>query len=405
MSESNAFKITYGNTSATFSEGEPDIVLNTNGKHLDSNIQIEQGNATDYGIYFGDNVSDETTGKADATGDITLNTHGAVSDKKIIVKPRFQSAVDTPYLHFWSPNPFIIGDASRHVAYPNNFTLQFSYSNPEQTNAWSNIEHTTYVDERVWTQQYNAVLGEDNQYHFYMRGVNGTTASNPGGGNCGLPIRSDTKDVSVSGRLSSLINYNFDPNGNAAEPAGVYKYLFSRYGVYNSSGSLVTYNTACIKDASRLIMPSAVLSYSCSYMFAECTSLVAAPLVLPAEELEPYCYQYMFQNCTLLTTPPIILATDQAANYCCRYMFDGCSNLTILPKLYITTFATACYQYMYRGCNKIKISATQTGEYQTPYLQTGSTVTYFTSMFANTGGTFTGSPAKNTTYYTSNQVI
>ena len=65
---------------------------------------------------------------------------------------------------------------------------------------------------------------------------------------------------------------------------------------------------------------------------------------------------------------------------------------------------------MFYGCRLIKLSTTQTGEYQTPYRipksGTGTTATgALTEMFANTGGTFTGTPSINTTYYTSNTVV
>jgi hypothetical protein len=65
---------------------------------------------------------------------------------------------------------------------------------------------------------------------------------------------------------------------------------------------------------------------------------------------------------------------------------------------------------MFEDCTNIKLSTTQTGDYQTSYriptTGTGSTATYaMTDMFTNTGGTFTGDPSINTTYYTSNTVV
>ena len=65
---------------------------------------------------------------------------------------------------------------------------------------------------------------------------------------------------------------------------------------------------------------------------------------------------------------------------------------------------------MFRGCSKIKLSKTQTGEYQTEYRipTSGTGVTAgiaLNSMFTATGGTFKSSAAINTTYYTSNTVI
>ena len=60
---------------------------------------------------------------------------------------------------------------------------------------------------------------------------------------------------------------------------------------------------------------------------------------------------------------------------------------------------------MFSDCTSIKLSETQTGIYQKPYRipieNTGNDFnpTAMTNMFAGTGGTFTGTPTINTTYY------
>ena len=124
-----------------------------------------------------------------------------------------------------------------------------------------------------------------------------------------------------------------------------------------------------------------------------------------------YCYGYMFNNCTALTTAPALPATT-LADYCYASMFYGCTSLTTVPVLPATTLANSCYAYIFFGCTKIKLSTTQTGEYQTAYRipksGTGTTATdALTNMFTDTGGTFTGTPSINTTYYlsTSNTVV
>ena len=96
--------------------------------------------------------------------------------------------------------------------------------------------------------------------------------------------------------------------------------------------------------------------------------------------------------------------------YCYDGMFYGCTSLTTAPALPATTLANYCYNSMFQGCTKIKLSTTQTGEYQTPYRiptsGTGATATNaLQNMFAYTGGTFKGTPSINTTYYTSNTVV
>jgi hypothetical protein len=65
---------------------------------------------------------------------------------------------------------------------------------------------------------------------------------------------------------------------------------------------------------------------------------------------------------------------------------------------------------MFYGCTNIKISTTQTGDYQTAYRiptsGTGTTASNaLVNMFYGTGGTFAGTPSINTPYYTSNKVI
>ena len=119
----------------------------------------------------------------------------------------------------------------------------------------------------------------------------------------------------------------------------------------------------------------------------------------------------MFSGCSNLATAPELPATT-LANYCYDHMFSGCSNLTTAPELPATTLADYCYQYMFNDCTNIKLSETQTGEYQTAYrIPTSGTSTTGTkslsNMFQNTGGTFTGTPTINTTYYlsTSNTVV
>ena len=74
--------------------------------------------------------------------------------------------------------------------------------------------------------------------------------------------------------------------------------------------------------------------------------------------------------------------------------------------------SASCYESMFEGCSLIKLSTTQTGEYQTAYTipksGTGTTANgALQNMFVNTGGTFTGTPSINTTYYlsTSNTVV
>ena len=126
--------------------------------------------------------------------------------------------------------------------------------------------------------------------------------------------------------------------------------------------------------------------------------------------MHDYCFYELFQSCKTLVTPPELPATTLTDN-CYNYMFAYCSKLNKLPILPATTLRTQCYYSMFTSCSSIKLSTTQTGEYQTPYRipTTGSGYEYGSNalnyMFGSTGGTFTGTPSINKTYYTSNELV
>ena len=115
------------------------------------------------------------------------------------------------------------------------------------------------------------------------------------------------------------------------------------------------------------------------------------------------CYSSMFRGCTSLTAAPSLPATT-LADYCYYAMFQDCTSLTAAPSLPATTLADSCYEYMFYGCTKIKLSSTASGTYTKAYRipksgmgTTAANAVY--KMFNNTGGTFTGTPEINTTYY------
>ena len=143
-------------------------------------------------------------------------------------------------------------------------------------------------------------------------------------------------------------------------------------------------------------------------MFEWCTSLTASPN-LPATTIWYNCYQNMFKNCTSLTTPSRLPATSLEWR-CYGYMYQWCVNLEKLPAIYATSFSSyTCYQ-MFNWCTKIKVSSTQTWDYQNsyriPYTWTwGETWYGLTDMFYGTWWTFKWTPEVNTTYYTSNAIV
>ena len=158
-------------------------------------------------------------------------------------------------------------------------------------------------------------------------------------------------------------------------------------------------------------LPATTLADSCyAYMFAGCKSITKAP-ALPATTLANNCYQNMFQGCTSLTKAPALPATT-LADSCYAYMFAGCKSITKAPALPAMEVYPTSYSAMFQGCTKIKLSTTQTGEYtqeyRIPYSGTGTTGSNALNlMFTDTGGTFTGTPSINTTYYlsTDNMIV
>jgi hypothetical protein len=204
------------------------------------------------------------------------------------------------------------------------------------------------------------------------------------------------------------------------------RYYFSMTGTISASGdinyllcknSTTTLSNYCFCElfdycsalVSAPLLPATTLALSCyAGMFRGCTSLGIAP-ILSATVLAFGCYDSMFESCTSLTTPPLLPATT-LADYCYWSMFIFCTSLTSIPSLPATTLADSCYVDMFYWCDNIKISVTQTWEYQNQY-RIPTTWTWTTAleslafMFENTWWTFTWTPSINQTYYTSNTVI
>ena len=171
-----------------------------------------------------------------------------------------------------------------------------------------------------------------------------------------------------------------------------------------SDGCYQSMFSGCTSLTTAPELPATTLAFECyKSMFYGCTSLTTAP-ELPATTLEKLCYYSMFSKCTSLATAPALPATTLAGS-CYREMFYGCTSLTTSPELPATTLAVSCYWSMFQGCRRIKISATQTGEYTTAWRipSTGEIAAeasdWNRDMLKNTGGTFTANPSINTTYY------
>ena len=207
-------------------------------------------------------------------------------------------------------------------------------------------------------------------------------------------VFSGSTNLECNGKLDRLIqNYLGDDTNILTIGNFCFSYMFSN-------------KTTLIKPP--LLPATTLASYCYGSMFDGCTGLTTAP-ALPATTLASYCYDNMFISCTSLTVAPTLPATT-LASYCYGSMFNSCTGLTTLPKLNALTMTPGCYLGMFYNCTKIKLSTTLTGIYDTAYriptTGTGTTATdALASMFGSTGGTFTGTPTINTTYYTENTPV
>ena len=315
-----------------------------------------------------------------------------------MIRNNLEVAPPPPYLTFSSPSSFTlkVNDTTKHW----DGTLEYS----TDTSTWSNWDGTTTLS--------SATSGSKNV--LYLRGTGNTLIT---GDNVNHRWLLTGSDIACIGNIENLLDYATVESG-AHPPMAKHCYLYMFYGCTSLTqtpalpattlaigcyGSMF-YGCTSLTQAPEL--PATTLMISCySNMFQGCTSLTQAP-ALPATTLTGYCYFSMFQGCTALTQAPALPATRLMPN-CYRSMFSGCTSLTQAPALPATTLDNYCYQSMFSGCTKIKLSSTRTGEYTVEYrIPTTGTGTIaidaLTNMFKSTGGTFTGTPEINTTYYLSN---
>ena len=359
---------------------------------------------------------------ADAIREKTGDTASIIADDfPDVIRDRLRAK---PYLTFSSPNSFTlkVNDATKHW----DGTLEYS----TDASAWSTWDGTTTLS--------SATSGSDNV--LYLRGTGNTVIT---GGNSNYKWVLTGSDISCIGNIENLLDYAtvesgvhptmaascYEPMFNGctsltqapALPAttlaeGCYASMFSGCTSLTQAPALPATTLAdycyydmfngCTSLTQAPALPATTLASSCyMQMFSGCTSLTQAP-DLPATTLEISCYMQMFYDCTSLTQAPALPATT-LAYYCYAVMFNGCTSLTQAPALPATTLASSCYYGMFNGCTSLKLSSTKTGEYtqeyRIPTTGTGTTASNaLTNMFAVTGGTFTGTPEINTTYYLSN---
>ena len=331
------------------------------------------------------------------------------------------------YLTFSSPNSFTLAvdDATKHW----NGTLEYFASNK----TWTIWDGTSAL----------SAVADDGEYFLYLRGTGNTVIT--GDRLLYRWILTGT-DIACIGNIENLLDYATVESGDHPTMAKYcYNYMFvSCTGLTQApelpattlaNGCYFSMFSNCTSLTQAPALPATTLADSCyNTMFSNCTSLTHAP-ALPATTLANNCYVSMFQGCTSLTQAPALPATTLVTNCyismfqgctsltrtpalpataltdgCYQRMFYGCTGLIQAPALPATTLADSCYRYMFQGCTSLKLSSTQTGEYMQEYRipssGTGATATNaLANMFTSTGGTFTGTPSINTTYYLSSDNI
>lgn len=328
--------------------------------------------------------------------------------------------VSNPYLTFSSEEPFTL------------------LLNESSTPTWDGVIEYS-IDTKNWTTWDGSEISSGSDNKLYLRGTGNSVITN---GNAEWKPRFTLSGSNIScvGNIETLLDYQTVMNGeHPIMGTGCFHSLFMDDSNLISAPELLAttlardcYNSmfrGCTVLTTAPELSATALARSCySAMFYGCTSLVTAPELpaatlasdcyvsmfngctsltvapeLPAITLAERCYGSMFNGCTSLTTPPELPVTALAEG-CYQNMFNGCTSLTTVPELLATTLANNCYSSMFTGCTSIKLSETQDSDYTTPYRipkeGIGTDVTKaLTSMFKNTGGTFTGTPAINTTYY------
>lgn len=291
----------------------------------------------------------------------------------------------------------------------------FTLTTANETKNWDGvIEYSTNKSTWIeWDGKEIASLNVGAKYRLYLRGKNNHVITGNVSANAFVLSGSQ---IECDGDIRTLLDY--DDMDDASMDDYCFAYLFQSCAALTKAPDLplTTLTVGCytymfhgcglIRPPS---LPATVLQQGCySRMFGGCQALTEAPL-LPAMSVPQSAYFGMFSSCYSLVRSPSLPATT-VGKTCYDQMFEGCRNLETIPRLPALVLADMCYLYMFSGCSKIKISEAQTGEYVNEYRipasgtgQNPNRATRF--MFGRTGGTFTGDPAVNTMYYTSNLVI
>ena len=355
------------------------------------------------GIMNGEGIAIFT---ADTSASHTFSISGMVApvitiDPKYLPMPIPFKPAGKSYLTFSSLSSFTlkVNDSAKHW----DGTLEYFASDKTWT-VWDGTTELSSVD-------------NDGEYVLYLRGFGNTVIT---GSSEDYKWVLTGFDIKCIGNIENLLNYAYVAQGESPPMADdcfgnmFYNCLSLTHAPELPATELVygCYSgmfNGCRNLTHAPALPATTLMSMCYHqMFANCLSLTHAP-ELPATTLANSCYSGMFAGCRKLTHAPALPATTLMSN-CYHGMFFSCECLTHIPALPATTLTSGCYGQMFQNCTSLKLSSTQTGEYTQEYRipSSGNGVTVssaLSGMFTSTGGTFTGTPTINRTYYLSSDNI
>lgn len=134
-----------------------------------------------------------------------------------------------------------------------------------------------------------------------------------------------------------------------------------------------------------------------AYLFDSCQDLVSAPELL-STELSDGCYMGMFQFCSNLKKAPSILPAKNVAKKAYQFMFEECRELEDIPYIPASSADSNSnnpFEKMFESCDKIVISETETADCKVPFVVEVDMIAIKSSE--STGGAL--SLKKNKVYY------
>ena len=176
--------------------------------------------------------------------------------------------------------------------------------------------------------------------------------------------------------------------------------------VRGSNNTYITGSSASNNRAKWVLTPSSTDLIDCN---GNIENLLDYQMVANGQHppMADHCFSRLFQANSYLRRCPAFRATT-LNTWCYHNALRECPELITLPALPALDMVNMCYYYMFYNDSKIKLSETQDSTYVNEYripttgIGTGSGSG---GMFDRTGGSFTGTPSVNTTYYTANEII